>query len=175
MKRFTQVVILLLVTAFLPAHLVLVGWLVVQCERIQRTCRGVQMTLREMQVDGRFFQVLMAEQELNSAEISASFEKVCGKAVPQQMRMHTFLNAGALSGSLAGVARRFRINRVMPGMPAIPGKEPIAGFSPQATPVLAQFVEQLRAEHDIAVLAAFSSADMNHHALAVDIADLQVC
>jgi Putative transposase len=44
-----------------PAHLVLVGWLVVQCERIQRTCCCVQMALREMQVDGRFFQVLMTE------------------------------------------------------------------------------------------------------------------
>ena len=40
---------------------------------------------------------------------------------------------------------------------------------------LAQFFEQLGAEHDIAVFAALSSADMNHHALAVDIADLQVC
>ena len=42
-------------------------------------------------------------------------------------------------------------------------------------PVLAQFFEQLGAEQDIAVFAALSSADMNHHALAVDIADLQVC
>ncbi len=44
-----------------PAHLVLVGWLVVERERIQRTCRGVQMALREMQVGCRFFQVLMTE------------------------------------------------------------------------------------------------------------------
>ena len=44
-----------------PTHLVLAGWLVVQCQRIQRTRRGVQMALREMQVDGGFFQVLMTE------------------------------------------------------------------------------------------------------------------
>src|SRR5580704_180010 len=56
-----------------PAHLVLVGWLVVQCERIQRTYCCVQMALREMQIDGRLFQVLMTEQDLNSAEIGASF------------------------------------------------------------------------------------------------------
>ena len=37
------------------------------------------------------------------------------------------------------------------------------------------FFEQLGAEHDVAVFAAFSSADMNHHALAVDVAELQVC
>jgi len=35
--------------------------------------------------------------------------------------------------------------------------------------------EQPEAEHDVAVLAAFSSADVNHHALAIDITDLQVC
>jgi hypothetical protein len=39
---------------------------------------------------------------------------------------------------------------------------------------LAQFFEQLGAKHDIAVFVAFSSADVNHHALAVDVADLQV-
>jgi len=60
-------------------------------------------------------------------------------------------------------------------MPTIAEKEPAAGFSPQPMTVLAQLFEQLGAEHDIAVFAALSSADMNHHALAVDIADLQVC
>src|SRR3974377_130719 len=60
-------------------------------------------------------------------------------------------------------------------MPTVAGKEPVAVFSPQPTPMLAQFFEQLGAELDIAVLAALSSADMNPHALAVDIADLQVC
>jgi hypothetical protein len=59
-------------------------------------------------------------------------------------------------------------------MPTIVGKEPVAGFSPRPMPVLAQFFEQLGAEQNIAVFAALSSADMNHHALAVDIADLQV-
>src|ERR1700693_654258 len=60
-------------------------------------------------------------------------------------------------------------------MPTVTGKEPVAGFSPQPKPVLAQFFEQLGAEHDIAVFAALSYPDMNHHALAVDIVDLQVC
>src|SRR5258707_13042921 len=60
-------------------------------------------------------------------------------------------------------------------MPTVAGKEPVAGFSPQPTPVLAQLFKQLGAEHDVAVFAALSCADMNHHALAVDIAGLQVC
>src|SRR5438132_13731698 len=60
-------------------------------------------------------------------------------------------------------------------MPTVAGKEPVAGFSPQPTPVLAQLFKQLGAEHDVAVFAALSFADMNHHALAIDIAELQVC
>ena len=59
-------------------------------------------------------------------------------------------------------------------MPAVAGKQPLLRLAPEAAPVGAQFFEQLRAEHDIAVLAALALTDMNHHPLAVDVADLQV-
>ena len=59
-------------------------------------------------------------------------------------------------------------------MPAVAGKQPLLRLAPETAPVGAQFFEQLRAEHDIAVLAALALADMNHHPLAVDVADLQV-
>src|SRR5467141_1601946 len=97
-----------------------------------------------------------------------------GEAMAQGVGMDGTVEARALRGSLAGVVQRFCVDRVIRSMPTVAGKEPVAGFSPQPTPVLAQFFEQLGAEHDIAVFAALSSADMNHHALAVDIADLQV-
>src|SRR4030088_463824 len=57
-------------------------------------------------------------------------------------------------------------------MPTVAGKEPVAGFSSQPRPVLAQLFKQFGAEDDAAV---FPSADMNHHGLAVDIAGRQVC
>src|SRR5215813_9075560 len=98
-----------------------------------------------------------------------------GKAVTKRVRMDRIVETRALSGSLAGVARRSCVDRVVGGMPTVAGKEPAAGFSWQPAPVLAQFFQQLRAEHDIAVFAALSSGDMNYHALAVDIADLQAC
>src|SRR5437879_9978079 len=60
-------------------------------------------------------------------------------------------------------------------MPTVAGKEPVAGFSPQPTPVLAHLFQQFGAAHDVAGFAALSLPDMNHHALAVDIAELQVC
>jgi hypothetical protein len=59
-------------------------------------------------------------------------------------------------------------------MPAVAREEPLLRLASQAAPVDAQFFEQLRAEHDIAVLAAPALPDVNHRPLAVDVADLQV-
>src|SRR5438445_10650613 len=44
-------------------------------------------------------------------------------------------------------------------------KEPEAGFPRQPLPVSAQFVEQLGAEHHVAIFAPLAATDMNHHAL----------
>src|SRR5260370_17648335 len=98
-----------------------------------------------------------------------------GEAMKQRVGMDGTIKDRAVRGLLGGVVWRFCVYRVIRSMPTVAGKEPVAGFSPQPTPVLTQFFEQLGAEQDIAVFAALSSADMNHHALAVDIADLQVC
>ena len=93
----------------------------------------------------------------------------------KRVGMDGLVEARTLRGSLAGVARRFCIDRAVGSMATVAGKEPVAAFSWQPAPVLAQFCEQLGAKHDIAVFAALSSADMNHHAFAVDVAELQVC
>ena len=45
----------------------------------------------------------------------------------------------------------------------------------QPAPVLAQFLEQFWAEHHIAISASLAALNVNHHALAVDVADFQVC
>ena len=95
-----------------------------------------------------------------------------GEAMAQGVGMDGTVEARALRGSLASVVERFCAGRVIRSMPTVAGKEPAAGFSSQPKPVLAQFFEQLGAEHDITVFAAFSCVDVNHHALAIDIADL---
>jgi hypothetical protein len=43
----------------------------------------------------------MAEQNLNAAEIHASFQQVSGKRVPQRVRMNRFGDAGGFRGFLA--------------------------------------------------------------------------
>jgi hypothetical protein len=39
------------------------------------------MPLGQMQIDGRYFEVAMAEQYLDGAQVRAGFEKVCGEAM----------------------------------------------------------------------------------------------
>jgi hypothetical protein len=58
-------------------------------------------------------------------------------------------------------------------MPATAGKQPVCRLVLESAPVLAQRIEQRPAEHDVAILAPLAALDMNDHALAVDIADLQ--
>jgi hypothetical protein len=39
-------------------------------------------------------------------------------------------------------------------MPSVAGKKPVGGLAPETAPIRAQFFEQLRAKHDVAVLAS---------------------
>ena len=51
-------------------------------EGIERAGGRAEMPLREMQVDGGDFEVSMAEQDLNGAQVGSGFEQVCGEAMP---------------------------------------------------------------------------------------------
>ena len=88
--------------------------------------------------------------------------------------MCLFVNAGPFSGDLAGRPEDLGGDRVTCRVPAVAGKEPLLGLAPESAPVEAKLFEQLRAEHDIAVLAALTLSDMDNHPLAVDVTDLQV-
>ena len=43
-------------------------------ERIERAGSRTQMPLGQMQVDCRYFEIAMAEQDLNGAQVSAGFK-----------------------------------------------------------------------------------------------------
>jgi len=43
----------------------------------------MEMALRQMQIDGCLFQVVMSEEDLNGAQVSAVFEQVGSKTVAQ--------------------------------------------------------------------------------------------
>ena len=55
-------------------------------ERVQRAGRGPHMALRQMDVNHRFAQVGVAEQQLDGAQVGAGFEQMCGEAVAKSVR-----------------------------------------------------------------------------------------
>ena len=50
-------------------------------EGIERAGGRAEMPLGQMQVDGSDFEVSMAEQDLDGAQIGAGFKKMCGEAM----------------------------------------------------------------------------------------------
>ena len=144
-------------------------------ECIQRTAGGAEVPPGEVQIDRGFLQVAMTQQHLDGTQVGAGFEQMRGKAVAQSVGMDVFVfKAGAFGGLLTGVPENLGGDRMTRCMPSIAGEQPVGGLALQPAPVDAQRLEQLGAEHDIAVLAPLASPDMDDHPLAVDIADLQV-
>jgi len=127
--------------------------------RIQRTGRGAEVALREMDVDGSILETSVAEEKLNGAQIGARFEQVCGEAVTKSMGMKRFANTGALGGFAAGLPDHLIANRIICIVPAATGKQPDGWFANEPAIMVAQFVEQTGAEHDVAVLAPLPFLD----------------
>src|SRR5271168_934830 len=128
-----------------------------------------------MQIDRSYFEVAMAEQDLNGAQVGAGFKKMCGETMTQSVRMDApVLKALTFSSDLAGSPEDLGGDRITCRVPAVAGEQPLLRLAPETSPVDAKFLQQLRAEHDIAVLAALALSDMDHHPLAVDVTDLQM-
>src|SRR5260370_30839124 len=77
-----------------------------QCELIERVDSGVQMTLGQVQIDGRVFQSLMAHQQLDGAQVGAALQQMRSEAMPQRMRTKLLLNPGAGGRCPADVPHR---------------------------------------------------------------------
>src|SRR5271166_2095864 len=128
----------------------------------------------EMQIDRRLLEVTMTQQHLDGAQVSSSFEQMGGKAVTQGVGMDVLVfKPSALCGALAGCPKNLGRDRITGRVPSVAGKQPVDRLASQPAPIAAQCLKELGAEHDIAVLATLASPDVNDHALAVDIADLQ--
>src|SRR5260370_7591432 len=89
--------------------------------------------------------------------------------------MDLFLDARTLDSFLACVPWCFRIDGLITVVPTVAWKQPFAGLSRQAAPVLAQFFQQFWAEHHISVNASLATLNVNHHPLAVDVTNFNVC
>jgi hypothetical protein len=89
--------------------------------------------------------------------------------VAQRVRMERLVDAGALSRLAAGVPDDLVADGVVGGVPSAAREQPNGGFAGQPAIMGAQFLVQMGAEHDVAVLAAFAFLDMEHHARGIDI------
>src|SRR5262245_504222 len=110
----------------------------------------------------------VSEQVLYGAEISTGVEHVRRAGVPEQVGMNPLLQASASPCVSAEMANRSRIQQTIGAL--LGRKQPHFGFILSA--IDAKSFEQNRRQDDIAGDAAFTLAYVNHHLLAVDIADL---
>src|SRR4029077_2247072 len=84
------------------------------------------------------------------------------------MRRHALLEVGHLGGGMTGareLTRRYRVSWVLAG------KQP--SLRPRDAIPVAQKFKQRRRKHRIAILATLALFDTQHHALGIDIGDLQ--
>jgi hypothetical protein len=117
----------------------------------------------------------MAHQDLNGAEISTRLEQMSSEAMPKHVGMGTNLDSGSLGGVLARMPNGFRIDRPIRAVVVVARKEPDPGSLPYAVPMLTKLLEQLETKHHVPVPASLAAFDVNDHALAVDVAELQAC
>ena len=106
-------------------------------------------------------------------QVGAGFQQVRGEAVTEHVGIHSLLIPARRAAYWQAWRGGLGIDGLIAAMPTIAGKQPDAGFSTRAPPVRAQFVEQDRAEHHVAILATLAALDVNDHALAVHVADFQ--
>ena len=98
-----------------------------------------------------------------------------GETVPERVWVHVFLYSRSLGSFLTRIPNRFRIDRLIPAVMVVAWKQPGNRSSTQAVTMCTEFFEQLHTEHDIAIFATLATLDTNHHALAIDVSDFQVC
>jgi hypothetical protein len=83
-----------------PTHLFVSGRLVFlprgrQRQRVQRTGGGTEMAVGKVQVNRGLFQIVVTEEHLDGAQVRTRFEQMSGKAMPQSVRVYTFVETRA--------------------------------------------------------------------------------
>ena len=89
------------------------------------------------------------------------------------MGTNVFGDAGCLRGFPASLPEHFRCDRLI-GSPAVFRSRKQISLGVHPAPVLTQGLEQLRTERHIAVTVPLAVPDMDQHAHAVDVLDLEM-
>jgi hypothetical protein len=75
-----------------------------------------------MQVDRCLFEIVMSQEQLNGAQVSAVFQQVGSETVAQGVGMDPILEASVLGSLLAGIPRCLRGDGMRSGVPAPAGE-----------------------------------------------------
>src|SRR5215470_11577570 len=128
-------------------------------------------------VTRRRIQLVVSQKRLEDSDISAALKQVGREAVAQRMQRYALLDPGRL-GRLVEQTVQLAGGHWLAAHPA--GKQPAflhrrSGIVARRArfPPLAQQIEHLRRQHDVAVLAALGLFDPNDLLGAVDMLDLQ--
>src|SRR3569833_2086084 len=125
-----------------------------------------------MEISGRGLEIHMTEQDLDGAQICSCLEQVRGPALAQSVRRYVLLDPRIARSFFTGVPDcPVRHGSVRAAVAFTAGEEVDARLLP--APILAQRLEQSRAEWDVATAAALAAFNADQHASAVDIAHLQ--
>src|SRR5215472_3393211 len=114
----------------------------------------------------------MTEQNLDGAQVRASFQQMCCPTVTQRVWSNAFSESSLASRLLASepdVFVRDGLLRSALGMAA--GKQVGLWLAP--TPVVPQRLQQHWTERQVAAAASFAAIYADHHPLAIDVADLE--
>ena len=133
---------------------------------------------RQMGVDAGGGWRAMAQPLLNQAQIDASFEQMRGPGMAQRMHGGAFVVATLFQGRAESVLHTALGHRLGGPVPGRCGhglrRERASTGLRWVLPVLAQQLQRALRQRDIAIFGALAVADVNHHAGAVDVGDLQM-
>ena len=130
------------------------------------------MSVGQMQVEQRVFQAGVSEPDLNGAQVGSGVQQMGGATVPQTMRGQAFADAGLL-GCLATSQPDDVGGNGDVGALASDGTGKQIGLGLPPAPVNAQGFQQFGTQGHVAVAAALTLVNPDHHPLTVDVSDLE--
>lgn len=134
--------------------------------------------LGEVQIEHGGFELGMAHVALDGAQIDSGFEEVGGVGVAQRMNSDSlFTDCGIKLGAPKGALDTAfgHGSESLFGSFAVSAK----GWKDKprmavGQPIAAQELQGRLGKRDVAILGAFATVDMDHHALAIDIGDFEM-
>ena len=110
---------------------------------VAATGRCTEMLARQVQIDGRLFEVTMAEQQLDSAQVGTRFQQMRRETMPQRVRVDMVMcKSGAFGSVLTSIPKNLGCDGATARVPAVAGEQPLGGLVAKSTPIATKGIEQ---------------------------------